>query len=191
MIKQQFIANKEGWKKSFLEGIPQDENGNYLPWMTYPAIEFLQKNINKNQRIFEFGCGASTIFFAKKAKEVIAIETNEKWKNFIEEKLSKENLSAKITLMADGIDNQSYETFPQKDEEKFDFIIIDSIKRFPCAINAVNALKENGKIILDDSQRQNYQKIFDFFAKNNFQKIDFAGIEPGKLKLKKTTIFFK
>jgi predicted O-methyltransferase YrrM len=191
MIKAQFTQNKAGWKKSFLEGISQDESGNYLPWMSYPAIEFLQKTINKSHKIFEFGCGSSTVFFAKNAGSVTSIETNKKWQEAIETKLKSANLSAKITLMADGIDNKNYQTFPQNLPEKFDFIIIDSIKRFFCAQNAINALKEGGTIILDDSERKNYQKIFDFFAENGFKAENFTGIEPGKLRIKKTTIFSK
>lgn len=191
MIKQQFTQNKAGWKKSFIEGTPQDENGNFLPWMTYPAIEFLQKTINKNHRIFEFGCGASTIFFAKNAKEVVGVETDKKWFEITKNNLSEKNLNAEMHLMEDGIDNENYENFPNNFSEKFDFIIIDSIKRFPCAKNSLDFLRDGGSIILDDSQRENYKKIFDFFEKAGFKKTDFIGIEPGKLKLKNTTIFRK
>ena len=42
------------------------------------------------------------------------------------------------------------------------------MKRHLCCINSLDALKPNGSIILDDSERKNYQKTFDFFAKNNF-----------------------
>jgi predicted O-methyltransferase YrrM len=191
LIKTQFLENKAGWKKSFMEGIAQDENGNNLPWMTYGAIEFLQKTINKNMRVFEFGCGSSTLFFAKIAKEVIALETNKFWQNLINEKLKNLNLKAEIHLMSDGIDNENYQIFPQNFSEKFDLIVIDSIKRFACAQNAINFLNEGGIIILDDSQRPNYQKIFRFFAEKNFKATIFTGIEPGKLKLKETTIFKK
>lgn len=191
LIKTQFRENKEGWKKSFMEGISQDENGNNLPWMTYPAINFLKKTINKNTRVFEFGCGSSTIFFAKIAKEVIALETNKTWQDLINEKLKNLNLEAQIHLMSDGIDNENYQIFPQNFTEKFDLIVIDSIKRFSCAQNSINFLNKGGTIILDDSQRLNYKKIFDFFAEKNFKSTIFTGIEPGKLKLKQTTIFQK
>ena len=191
MIKSQFTQNKAGWTQSFMEGIPQDENGNFLPWMTYPAIEFLQKTINKNHKIFEFGCGSSTLFFAKNAGKTCGIETNPKWLEFINSKLDEQSLSAQIELMEDGIDNENYEVFPKNFDEKFDFIIIDSIKRFFVAQNSINFIKDDGIIILDDSQRENYKKIFDFFENNGFKKTDFIGIEPGKLKLKNTTIFRK
>lgn len=191
MIKAQFEKNKAGWTRSFLEGISQDEDGNLLPWMTYPAIEFLQNYVSQNHEIFEFGCGASTIFFAKKAKKVYGLETNQNWLNLINEKLQSLDLEAQIELMENGIDNKNYEIFPQKFEKKFDIIVIDSLKRFLCAQNAINFIKDDGIIILDDSQRENYKKIFDFFAEKGFEKKDFWGIEPGKLKMKNTTVFLK
>lgn len=72
---------------------------------------------------------------------------------------------------------------------KFDFILIDSIQRFSCAQSSISLLNPRGSIILDDSQRDNYKKIFDFFELNGFTKRDFWGIEPGGIKIKNTTFF--
>ncbi len=187
MIKEQFTQNKAGWKRSFLEGFSQDENGDALPWMTYPVIEFLQKTLQPHHEIFEFGCGASTLFFAKKVKKVTSLETNKNWLELIKQKLPSKNVE--IILMKDGLTNDLYQNFAKDSGQKFDFIIIDSLKRFECAKNSITALKPGGVIILDDSERKNYQKIFDFLAAQNFVAEDFIGIEPGRLRIKKTTIF--
>jgi predicted O-methyltransferase YrrM len=192
LIKEQFEKNKISWKNSFLEGFSQDENCQPLPWMTYEAIDFLNKNLQKNQQVFEFGCGASTLFFAKKVSKVVSLETNPKWLEIVNQKLLEANLyNAEITLMNDGLENDSYQNFAKNYPEKFDLIIVDSLKRFECAKNSITALKKDGLIILDDSERKNYQKIFDFFAQNNFEKQDFFGIAPGQLRVKNTTIFSK
>jgi predicted O-methyltransferase YrrM len=190
LIKKQFEANKLGWKKSFLDGFSQDEFGNAVPWITYGAIEFLEKNLNKNHTVFEFGSGASTLFFAKKVGKLVSLETNEKWFEIVGKKLAEigsENVER--SLMIDGLENQNYENFAKNCGEKFDFIIVDSIKRFQCCKNSIDALKAGGSIILDDSERENYKKIFDFFAEKNFNKTDFFGIAPGQLRIKNTTIF--
>lgn len=188
-VKEQFQKNKEGWKKSSFEGFSQDENGNALPWMSYPAIEFLQKNINQNHEIFEFGCGASTLFFSKRVKKLVGLETNKKWLEIVKSKLAPDCKNVEINLMEDGLENPAYENFAKNYQKKFDFIIIDSLKRFECAKNSINALKPGGTIILDDSERKNYKKIFDFFEQNNFLRKDFFGIAPGQLRIKNTTFF--
>ena len=190
MLKTQFEKNKIGWKKSFLDGFSQDEDGAALPWMSYPAIEFLQNNLNKNHQIFEFGCGASTLFFAARVKKITSLETNSRWHEITQNKLQQAGLkNAKITLMEDGLGSDLYENFAKNCGKKFDFIVIDSLKRFACARNSLDALNLGGSIILDDSERKNYRKIFDFFAEKNFQPQNFLGIAPGQLRIKNTTIF--
>jgi precorrin-6B methylase 2 len=191
MIKEQFFKNQFGWKRSSLEGFSQDGNGDYLPWMTYPAIEFLQRNLQKNHKVFEFGCGASTLFFAKKVANVFSIETNSRWLEILKEKTSDSFNNIKITLMEDGFINNSYQNFLKNYQQEFDFVVIDSLKRYECAKNSIDALKKGGAIILDDSERKNYQKIFDFFAEKNFIKQDFLGIAPAQIRLKNTTFFWK
>lgn len=189
LIREQFEKNKASWKNSFLDGFSQDENGAAVPWMTYPAIEFLKKYLRKNHEIFEFGCGASTLFFSSRVKKVVGLETNKKWLEIIKNKLPNHCSNVEINLMEDGLENDSYQNFPQNLEQKFDLITIDSLKRFECAKNSTSALKADGAIILDDSERKNYQKIFDFFAAQNFKQQDFFGIAPGQLRIKNTTIF--
>jgi SAM-dependent methyltransferase len=192
IVKEQFEKNKAGWEKSFFYGFSQDENGDAVPWMTYPAIEFLKNNLNKNHEIFEFGCGASTLFFSGIVKKVVGLETNKRWLGITQKMLAeKSRNNVVITLMEDGLENDNYQNFAKNCGQKFDFIIIDSLKRFECAKNVIDALKPDGILILDDSERKNYKKIFEFFAEKNFQKQDFFGIAPGQLRIKNTTFFFK
>ena len=89
IVRDQFEQNKIGWQKSLLEGFSQDDDGNFVPWMTYPAIEFLKNNLKPEDEIFEFGCGASTLFFSKRVKKVVGLETNPRWLGIINEKLQQ------------------------------------------------------------------------------------------------------
>ncbi|MBU6338868.1 MAG: hypothetical protein KGQ36_02730 [Rickettsiales bacterium] len=224
LTKSQLEKYKSGWIRSFCSSFSQDENGDPLPWMTYPFIEFISDKLNKNHVIFEYGFGASTLFFAKKVKKVVAIESNAMWLKVMQtchpeyvlhchpersegspstheilcQDFLKENIMAQddtsnieITLMQDALTNSNYENFAANYKEKFDFIFIDSLKRFECAKNSIAALKDDGILILDDSQRKGYKKIFEFFEKNNFKKQDFVGIAPGQLKIKNTTVFWR
>ena len=194
MYKEEFKKNKASWVNSLMSGISMDENGKEIPWMTYKAIHFLKDFVtkHKNLEVFEFGSGASTLFFARHCKNVTSIETNPRWQEIITKKLAENNLTnSQIHSMTDGLDNENYENFLSTLNKKFDIIIIDSIKRYKCAINIPHFLKENGLIILDDSERKNYKKIFDFYTNQNFQQSNFPGISPGQLRIKNTTIFKK
>lgn len=194
LVKEQFYQNKQSWINSSFSGLSQDENGDFVPWMSFDAIKFLKENITENSHIFEFGSGASTLFFSKKTDHLISIESNKKWLEIISSKLPK-NAKNKIFLNENALDDDNYQLFAKnyaiKNNQKFDLIVIDSLKRFQCAINSINAISKNGIILLDDSERKNYRKIFDFFKENGFKEQNFPGLAPGQLRLKNSTIFFK
>ena len=192
LIKDQFQANKAGWIKSFGHGLSQDQDGNYLPWMTYPFIKYISSKLNDRQIIFEYGSGSSTLFFAKRVKKVVTVESNKKWYEITKQKLFEDKINnVELIYFEDALQNNNYELFASNYQEKFDLIIIDSLKRFNCATNSLGAIKSDGAIILDDSERKNYRKIFEFFLSNNFISKDFPGIAPGGLKIKNSTIFYK
>ncbi len=192
LIKNQFQANKPGWIKSFNHGLSQDQNGNYLPWMTYPFIEYICSKLNNNQVIFEYGSGSSTLFFASKVKKLVTLESSKIWYEITKQRLAKAKINnVELIYFEDALQNDDYQLFASNYKEKFDLIIIDSLKRFACAINSINAIKPNGAIILDDSERKNYRKIFDFFLNHNFTEKNFPGIAPAGLKIKNSTIFTK
>lgn len=221
LIKQQFYQYQESWRNSFLSGFSVDENNQPIPWFSYKAIDFIKNFIQKSHRICEYGCGASTLFFSQRAQWLIGLETDPIWLRIIEQKLIEQDFkydqkiksiqldktskltkkfyktffknSQQINLYLDenAMQDDDYQNFCNYFLEKFDIIIIDSKKRFACAKQAIDSLKSDGIIILDDSQRSNYQKIFQYFEQLNFKKIDFFGIAPGQLSLKNTTIFYK
>ena len=206
LAKSQYQQNKAGWQKSFLEGLSQDSKGSALPWMTYPFIEFILTKLQPHHKIFEFGSGSSTLFFAPKVQKIVALESNKKWREIMQIMLCEVGAkNVELVLMEDALENPAYENFAQdyiakfknsapdlqNNIEKFDFVIVDSLKRFACAQNSIEAIKPGGAIILDDSERPHYKKIFDFFAEKGFQKQDFFGIAPGQFRIKNTTIFWK
>ena len=204
LTKKQFDLHKKSWINSARNGFTVDENNLPIPWYTFDAIEFLKNNLNKNHFIFEFGCGASTLFFASKVQKIISLESNRRWfeiitailKNsgdFLLEKNFFANANCEIFLNEQALDCDDYQHFAkdysQKNNLKFDFLIVDSLKRFECVKNSYTSIKNDGYLILDDSERPNYRKIFDFLQQNNFSAQDFIGIAPAQLRIKKTTFF--
>ena len=79
LTKNQFNLYKKSWINSSRNGFTVDDNNLPIPWYTFDAIEFLKQNLTKNHIIFEFGCGASTLFFTSKVKKVISLESNRRW----------------------------------------------------------------------------------------------------------------
>lgn len=217
IVKDQFYQNLASWKKSFIEGFCYDDDDHEIPWYSYGAIDFIKKFVNDKHHIFEFGCGSSTLFYANRASQVVSLESNDIWLKIIKEKLYQQNFQAtnfseknlefdnnfnsqnfyynshkvNLNFINNAINDCRYENFCKNYSQKFDIIVIDSLKRHLCAINSFCCLSDNGIIILDDSQRPNYQKTINFLVEKNFKKLDFIGIAPGQLTIKNTSIFIK
>ena len=190
------VTDPAGWVNSFRTGLCQDQQGDYIPWMPYSLIEYLKENLSQQDVIFEYGFGTSTVFFASHVKKVFSIESNQKWHQAMMEiiaELKIENLNT--IAMFDALENPDYELAALEIAQNlpnfkgFDWVVIDSLKRAKCAKNAIAAIKPDGKILLDDSQRSNYQKIYDDMIAQGFKCQEFSGVAPGQIKQKKAWIF--
>jgi hypothetical protein len=68
-----------GYLESQVNKLPIDVNGNPLPWMNYPFIDFLSKRLYPEMEIFEYGAGYSSLYFANRVGKVISVEYNKEW----------------------------------------------------------------------------------------------------------------
>jgi hypothetical protein len=176
-----------GWINSFIKKEPVDENNSPIPWLTYPAINFLSERLNRDLLMFEYGSGNSTLYYSKIVKKVIAVEHNKAWYEKIKSKLSE---NSEILLV--NLDyNEIYCQAIKGTNQKFDIIIIDAEDRVNCIKNCLNNLSENGVIILDDSEREGYGEGIEFLIQNKFRRLDFWGISAGFIHQKETTILYR
>ena len=74
MYSDKFKTFIKMWQEDFAiertidEKVCMDRDGNPLPWYTYPAIEYLRQFDYKDKKVFEFGCGFSSLFWALRAQ---------------------------------------------------------------------------------------------------------------------------
>lgn len=70
---------KSGWMRSRYNMLAMDRYGNPLPWLTYPAIEWLKLNIKPDWRICEYGCGQSTLWFREQKCLLRSVDSDPDW----------------------------------------------------------------------------------------------------------------
>ncbi len=196
MYSEKFLKFIEMWENDFGirrtidERVCVDRDNNPIPWYTYPAIEYISQFDYTDKSIFEFGCGYSSIFWAKRAKKVISIEDNLNWFDKWQKEFDETNLD--IRWRDEG---EIYENAIFEEDQKYDVIVIDGKRRFHCAQVAVQKLADGGMIILDDSDRINtsdeYKKAIKELKEANLIQIDFYGFCPMNVYTKTTTIFLK
>lgn len=141
-----------------------------VPWFTYPAIEFLIQLDISEKDVFEWGSGNSSIFFANQAKTVVSIEHDYEW--------FQKSLTRKLpNQVIHFADLDSYHNTISHFEKKFDIVLIDGQSRLKCSQACVNHVKEDGVIILDNSDW--FYKSAEFLRNNtDFIQLDFSGFGP-------------
>lgn len=178
---------EDGWFRSFREKSSVDADGNPIPWLTYPATEFLKKRIHPDMSLFEFGCGFSTLWWAKRVKEVVTVEHVESWYNQIGKRVPENVKLFHIKLDHNG----TYANKIKEFHNRFDIVVLDGHDRINCAINSLTALKEDGILIWDNSDRIEYESGYNFLCKNGFRKIEFVGLVPIINFKSETAIFYR
>ena len=176
-----------GWINSFKSKSPVDKNNNPIPWLTYPFIDFLSPRLKNEMIIFEFGSGNSTLFYAEKVSRVFTVEHNLGWYEKLK-KIIPDSVQLHHKVL---IQNGEYSHFAADSRIKFDIIIVDGEDRNNCIINSLSALKEDGVMILDDSERIEYKGAVDFLRLQPFKQIDFWGIGATVFLKKCTSVFYR
>lgn len=186
-LRRSGLLKDAGWFKSFRAIEPIDKDGNPIPWMAYSATSFLEKRINGSMSIFEYGCGNSTLWWAKRVKSVVSCEHDKAWYEKIEKLIP-----ANVTLH--HVDLEYGGAYSKKVSEyrgMFDIIVIDGRDRLNCGRNSLTAIKSDGVIIWDDSDRDDYTEGYDRLLNSGYKRIDFEGIGPVRVENRCTAIFYK
>lgn len=179
------MLETSGWLRSLEAGRPVDKNGAPIPWLNYAAIDFIGEKINPQMRVFEWGAGFSSLWFASKVKEVVSAEDNVVWY----EEVNKATLgNLRIMSLPAKAD---YVGAIIKEAEKFDVIVIDGSHRNDCARACIEKLNANGFVIFDNSDAREYDQSMEYFNEQGFFRIDFWGLIPSYLYKNCTSIFFR
>lgn len=182
---QKIWTYRKRWSQSFRTG--RNSVADELPWINFLALEFLEKNISPQYRIFEFGGGGSTLFFCKNVAEVATVEDHagwfetltqtigakgyQNWKGFYvapeqfqdEIPRSKQNPND-FASGAKGLENMSFEkyarTIDQFPTDYFDLVLVDGRARPSCIQQAMPRLKIGGLLVIDNTERAYYLAPF-------------------------------
>ena len=176
-----------GWFVAYKNKASVNFNNDPIPWFSYSFIDFMQNRLNKQQKVFEFGSGNSTRYFAHKCATIISAEHDKEWYQAGIKDKPENAIIMLLPLDSDG----AYCRAAQQTNNRYDIIIVDGRDRVNCAIQSVNALSEKGVLILDDSEREKYQEARIFLQKEGFKELSFSGISPGFFYRKATSVFYK
>jgi hypothetical protein len=173
---------ENGFVESWLRRYPISKDLNPIPWWPYNFTHFLNLRLRPEFKLFEYGSGNSTLYLQNKVSSIISIENNLLWFN----KLSFLVHSRKNLIF---VNDEDYVDAIGSD--KYDIICIDGIKRNECVYKCINNLTYNGIIIIDDTDRVEYNEAKLMLLESGFKNLDFTGLAPCSINSNSTSIFYK
>ena len=146
-----------GWNLSYIHKESLAADGTPIPWLTYSLLDFLTERIHKNMTFFEYGSGNSTIYFSKLVKKIDAVEDNKEWLKKVAAEVPEN-----VNLIYQSLEDTAYENTILHQEDDYDLVIVDGRKRVKCLKAAVEKIKNDGVLLLDDAEREKYKEAFIF-----------------------------
>ena len=191
------------WLNSMLPGHSplHDE----VPWITFRAIDWLATYLQPRMSVFEYGAGGSTLYLAKRVRQVVSVEHDEGFYQFVKDLTAKQGIrNCELMLHAPractdatrafasyqqkykGLCFESYvkaiDAYP---DASFDLVLVDGRARLACVERALSKVKPGGAIMLDNSERAAYAEAGHNL--NHLARTDLAGVSPWNLEVSQTT----
>lgn len=199
------------WLYSLLPG--HSPVSDHRPWMNFRVIEWLESTLKSEMRVFEYGSGGSTLFLSKRVAEVVSIEHDEGFYEFMVQRFQREGVSNCTYVLSPpkpmeaGVvppygsnsftsdwpaqRTMSFESYVKTIDDypdgSFDLVTVDGRARPSCALRALPKIKNGGWLLVDNMERARYAIIRDLLA--HHQSVDFFGVVPYEVRAQRTTVW--
>jgi hypothetical protein len=189
-----------------------------IPWLVFGSIGFLNSWLNRSMKVYEYGSGGSTLYFADHVASVVSVEHDKEWYNAAAAVINKEAL-AHVTYRLveplsykgpalDFLQPQHYTSSFQEykgyefstyarsiDEyanDTFDLVVVDGRVRASCILHAIPKIKKGGALLLDNADRSFYLTPFpELMDTGKWKQLVFEGHFPyGPASVLNTTMVF-
>lgn len=178
---------RAGWFESYKRREPVDAEGRPLPLFTYPMIELLARRLPADAAVFEYGSGSSTLWWAERARRVVAVEHHPGWYEHV-----RSRAPAKVELEFARLEPEGdYSRRILERDERFDLAVVDGRKRVRCARNAASALTERGVLVWDDTSRERYAEGLAELRAQGFRQLELVGMNPTSARRKETSLLYR
>ncbi len=199
------------WMKSLLPG--HTTLNDEVPWLTFPAIDWVDSYLRTNSRVFEYGSGGSSLFFSRRAGEVISLEHDggffDLMKGIVEER-GIHNLDLRLvependhlTLpyavgnfrsLSPDFRTSSFERYVRTIEDfedaSFDLVVVDGRSRVSCVFLSAGKVKVGGYVLLDNAERPEYYAAQEWLVSKGFLEKRFRSLGPSNTYVWETAIF--
>ncbi len=165
-----------------------DCQGQPVPWITYPAFDFLKKRITSTMSVFEYGTGNSTLWWEKQVAHLVSCEHDKEWYAAFCNNVKSSTVYL-LRRYKGGSRDYCEEILNYRGV--FDILVIDGRDRINCARNCLGSLSDSGVVLWDNSDRSEDQEGYEVLENAGFQRLDFWGLGPLSTRGWCTSIFYR
>jgi hypothetical protein len=144
------------------------------PWWTLSAIDAVERWIAARKgdvRAFEYGSGASTVWLARRCREVVTVEHDAGFAQYVAPLLARDNIrlrviepergvaSPKTPSGRTGFEDCDFTAYVDAiaDGGPWDLVVIDGRARVACLERAREFLAPGALVVFDNSSRRRYR----------------------------------
>lgn len=125
------------------------------PWLAPEAIQQIELFLGGREslRVWEWGAGGSTMWFAERAAMVVSVEHDPEWHAQILRRLRERNVS-NVGLMLWTNPSRYVYAIANHAPMSFGLILVDGVQRNACVLAALGQLQPGDWLILDNTERE-------------------------------------
>lgn len=153
-----------------------------VPWLPPEAIKFLDKYIQNTHRVLDIGSGGSTVFFARRALHVLALESGGyshrkdklprslQWFEIVSQALEKNRLTNADLYLLQGYpsSNRAYrDVISAIPDESLHWVLVDGANRRTC-IDICRDKIVPGYYMIIDNYEEHLKDAEDFLSWESF-----------------------
>jgi hypothetical protein len=173
-----------------------------LPWLTFGAIDFLERTVRGEDVVCEFGSGASSVFFGKRVRQVVSVEHDVSWSEQVRAVLTSRGITncEVRTVPPNGptagdpaepfgyassdeaYAGQSFQSYASAVDDwpdmTFDIGLVDGRARPSCYAHLREKVRIGGILILDNAERSSYVNVLRDARARGWPERSFTGPCP-------------
>lgn len=178
------IVFKKGLIFSVRKRSPQLRDGTPIPWVTHSFLDYVSRLNLKNMKMIEFGSGNSTIFFAKRVRDLVSYEHDLTYISLLR---NQYNYRGKII----HVDHQYAGVLS---DFEADIVFIDGLDRNGLLKTLLKFISSNSQnipqIVMIDNPDFIDQNILSELVNSGFMRIDFYGFVSANFNEGISSLFF-
>ncbi len=177
-----------------------------LPWLCFSAIEFLDRYLKSEMRVFEYGSGGSTLFFSRRVSQVWSVEHDSGWYEEVRGRLvCAGTTNCNLSLLEPEARSDEAESDPsdplgcgsgdarfrrfsfaryvnsiaEHRDRSLDLVLVDGRARPSCCRAAMAKVRVGGYLVLDNAEVPYYLRAREQFRPEVWALKDIYGPVPG------------